>query len=519
MFLDAARAARPRSCRASCRSATSTRTSSSSPRPRAAIWRRPRSTCRRRSTPLERRLLLAELIVTWAQYARRARRRRHAAGRQHAGGGAGAGRRPGAADRRHDDAARSAGTSSTSWCRDGRSRRILATDAATSCKFVRERWPQILQERGAIEPAARRDKLIAAEAARLAASDAPVIAAGSTGSMPATATLLATIAQLPHGAWCCPASTPISTSRPGRRLPAATASDCRPSAIRSSPCRRCSSASASRATQVEQLVAAASREDASFRRRCARPAAPSNGRRRARISRRPAAAALSSITLIEAANAEEEALAIAVALREAANTPGKTAALVTPDRALARRVLAALERWNVPVDDSGGDALADTPAGVFARLAAEAALGGLAPVPLLALLKHPLLRLGAPADAHARAVAALERAVLRGPRPKAGSRRLGACACDLSRRTRRRLCIATIRARLVSERATRRRRGAGAGAGRRRSRRWHCPRDSLPLATLAARHRDCVDRARRRRRQAQRRLRRQGRRGAGAGVR
>ena len=56
-------------------------------------------------------------------------------------------------------------------------------------------------------------------------------------------------------------------------------------------------------------------------------------------------------------------------------SPDKTAALVTPDRALARRVLAALARWNVPVDDSGGDALADTPAGVFARLAAEAALG------------------------------------------------------------------------------------------------------------------------------------------------
>ncbi len=72
---------------------------------------------------------------------------------------------------------------------------------------------------------------------------------------------------------------------------------------------------------------------------------------------------------------------------------GKTAALVTPDRALARRVLAALARWNIAAEDSGGDALADTPAGIFARLAAAAALGGLAPVTLLALLKHPLLRL------------------------------------------------------------------------------------------------------------------------------
>ncbi len=126
-------------------------------------------------------------------------------------------------------------------------------------------------------------------------------------------------------------------------------------------------------------------------------------------------AALNHVAVIEAANAEEEALAIAVALREAVEQPGKTAALVTPDRALARRVLAALARWNVPVDDSGGDALADTPAGVFARLAAEAALGGLPPVTLLALLKHPLCRFDG------RAVAALERAVLRGPRPKRGT--------------------------------------------------------------------------------------------------
>ena len=131
--------------------------------------------------------------------------------------------------------------------------------------------------------------------------------------------------------------------------------------------------------------------------------------------------ALAALAMIEAANAEEEALAIAVALREALETKGKTAALVTPDRALARRVAAALARWQVKADDSGGDSLADTPAGLFARLAAEAALGGLEPVTLLALLKHPLLRLGAKEGAHNAAIATLERAILRGPRPKPGS--------------------------------------------------------------------------------------------------
>ena len=130
---------------------------------------------------------------------------------------------------------------------------------------------------------------------------------------------------------------------------------------------------------------------------------------------RHADTALDSVSVIEATNAEEEANAIAVALREAMEVPGKTAALVTPDRSLARRVLAALARWDVPVDDSGGDALSDTPAGVFARLAAETALGGVEPVTLLALLKHPLCRLDA------RSTTTMERAILRGPRPKPGT--------------------------------------------------------------------------------------------------
>ncbi len=71
-------------------------------------------------------------------------------------------------------------------------------------KIAREYWPALLEEKGCIEPAERRDMLIAAEAKRLATGTGPVIAAGSTGSIPATATLLATIAKLPHGALVLP---------------------------------------------------------------------------------------------------------------------------------------------------------------------------------------------------------------------------------------------------------------------------------------------------------------------------
>ncbi len=124
--------------------------------------------------------------------------------------------------------------------------------------------------------------------------------------------------------------------------------------------------------------------------------------------------------MIEAANPEMEALAIAVAMREARHL-NKSAALVTPDRALARRVMAALGRWNLLFDDSGGDALTDISAGIFARLAAEAVANQLEPPTLLALLKHPLCRLGGAQGEFKHAIETLELALLRGTRPQAGS--------------------------------------------------------------------------------------------------
>ena len=139
-------------------------------------------------------------------------------------------------------------------------------------------------------------------------------------------------------------------------------------------------------------------------------------------------AGLKHLAVIEAANPEMEALAIAVAMREARHL-GKSAALVTPDRALARRVTAALDRWNLTFDDSGGDGLMETPAGIFAQLTAEAATRGLEPPTLLALLKHPLLRLGAAQDALKRGIEVLEFALLRGTRPQAGS---GGLAADFA---------------------------------------------------------------------------------------
>ncbi len=291
-------------------------------------------------------------------------------------------------------------------------------------------WPAILKERNLIEAAERRDRLIKAESARLARSDAPVIAAGSTGSIPATAGLIATIARLPHGAVVLPGldtdldepSWRLIGSKPPSSPPPRAEEGWVGAAAPGHPQFGLQALLARIGIDrgaVTNLAAASGRER--FVSEALRPAAATElWQRNAADAMFEADAdkALENLTVIEAANAEEEALAVAVALREAVHE-GKTATLVTPDRGLGHRVLAALERWNIAAEDSGGDALADTPAGIFARLAAEAALGGLAPVPLLALLKHPLLRLGSD-----HAAAALERAVLRGPRPRAGTRGL-----------------------------------------------------------------------------------------------
>jgi len=295
-------------------------------------------------------------------------------------------------------------------------------------QIAREAWPALLDERGLIDPAARRDALIKAEAARLTRkTGAPVIAAGSTGSIPATADLIATIAHLPHGAvvlpgldtnldedsWRLIAGDPPPLAGEGREgAPAPGHPQFAMQALLTRiGIKRDAVGTLAEPCGRERLLSEALRPAATtemWRQKAADPAFAAHVER-----------ALSTVTVIEAANAEDEALAIAVALREAVAQKGQTAALVTPDRALGRRVLAALKRWNIAAEDSGGDALTDTPAGIFARLTAEAALNGVAPVTLLALLKHPLLRLGMTDREHA--VATLERAILRGPRPRAGT--------------------------------------------------------------------------------------------------
>jgi ATP-dependent helicase/nuclease subunit B len=108
-------------------------------------------------------------------------------------------------------------------------------------------------------------------------------------------------------------------------------------------------------------------------------------------------------------------------LRETLETEGKSAALVTPDRALARRVAADLARWGLVVDDSAGVGFSRTPPAIFARLVADVALGGYDPVALVSLLQHPLAAFGLARPEARRRARILEIGALRGPAPRAGS--------------------------------------------------------------------------------------------------
>jgi ATP-dependent helicase/nuclease subunit B len=128
---------------------------------------------------------------------------------------------------------------------------------------------------------------------------------------------------------------------------------------------------------------------------------------------------LSGVRLMESAHPGEEAGAIAVMIREALETPERRVALVTPDRKLAARVVAHLGRWGIEADDTAGVPLPLTAAGRLLLLLAEVVAERAAPVPLIALLSHPLCATG---EARARWLENVRKLdlALRGPRPGIG---------------------------------------------------------------------------------------------------
>jgi ATP-dependent helicase/nuclease subunit B len=277
-------------------------------------------------------------------------------------------------------------------------------------------YPQALAAAGRSSPGAHLSASIDAETARLTRRppDGPVIAAGSTGSVPATARLLAAVARLPRGAVVLPDLDSGMDEASWRELGAERP---HPSVHGHPQFGLRQLLVTMRATREQVVEIGESLPDLAARRtmvaQALRPAETTGNWLEGREGI-DGALATAGVTLVEAANEREEAEAAALALRLAIGEPGRTAALVTTDRALARRVSAELARHGIRADDSGGRPLARTaPARLLHALVAAAAAPG-DPVPILSLVKHPLLRCGLPRDIARHAAETVELVALRG---------------------------------------------------------------------------------------------------------
>jgi ATP-dependent helicase/nuclease subunit B len=303
-------------------------------------------------------------------------------------------------------------------------------DSTRAFLAVQSLWRQELEARGEVDAAARRNLLFdhAARRWRENPPPNPVVAAGVTSASPALARLLRVVCELPRSAVIFPdldiglddavwaglgvAGAPDEAGDPPFGIGDAVThpqyhlklllnrmgvarGEVQPwhrAGIAAAPTER------SRAISSLFLPPAASASWASL---------PAERRR------------LSGVRLMETAHPGEEAQAIAILIRRALAEPERRIALITPDRSLASRVVAHLRRWGIEADDTAGRPLPQTAAGRVLLLLAEVLAQDAAPVPLLALLEHPLVRAGEARAAWLEHARALDLA-LRGPRPAPG---------------------------------------------------------------------------------------------------
>ena len=294
---------------------------------------------------------------------------------------------------------------------------------------VLTRWQAEAAEAGVIDPPERRNRLLYALARRWRSAPPPhpVIAAGVTSAAPAVAKLLRVISELPRGGVILPdldlsldrtvwdalgrAGAPGEGTGPFDRGDLATHPQYH-------------------LKLLLNRMGVARDEVQPWHRSGPAAAGPERSKAISNLFLPPLASAvwsslptaerdLSGVRLMTCAGPDEEALAIAVLVRQALAVPERRVAVITPDRALATRVVGHLQRWNIAADDSAGRPLPQTPAGRLFLLLAQVRAERGAPVPLIGLLSHPLVQRGEARAAWLDRVRALDLA-LRGPRPGPG---------------------------------------------------------------------------------------------------
>ncbi len=281
-------------------------------------------------------------------------------------------------------------------------------DALAFLKIAAEAWPGHLEELGLADPARRRRLAVEAYAEELGRTppERPIILAGSTGSMPAVARLMRAVANAPRGCVVLPGLDQMLDEPAWRQADerhpqgGLRALLNRPGfggreAVRPWP----ASPSGDELTPRRALLSAA-----------LRPAdATETLREAADVLAPKSAEAVGGLSILAAEDETNEALAVALMVREALETPERRVLVVTPDRGLARRISSALRRWGVDADDSAGREAYRSTAGAYLERAAAFVASPSDPVAFLSLCRHPLARFGLAADRVGAAVARMDR--------------------------------------------------------------------------------------------------------------
>ncbi len=277
-------------------------------------------------------------------------------------------------------------------------------------KIVSLHWPQMLKNESASDVIAYRNHLLDNISAALLSEppDFPIIAAGSTGSQPATARLIATIAKLPTGKVILPMLDKQLSEDEWKSL-----DETHPQYM----LKKLLEKIGSKRSEVKDLSSAKDNERESCLREIFKPSVATAQWKNSTCDFNTG---LSGIHLVHADTLLDEARSVAVILRNTLNTEGKTAAFITPNRALAKMVSSQMQRFGVVVDDSAGRNLKDAPSAIFLRLVLDVVRSGISPAALLALLRHPMAAAGVSAAICRQFASMLERQFLRGIRNEAG---------------------------------------------------------------------------------------------------
>ena len=228
-----------------------------------------------------------------------------------------------------------------------------------------------------------RNRMLRREAQRLNDQQAskPIVAAGSTGTIPATRSLLLAIARQPMGAVVLPGLDQTLDETSWKNLSPEHAQFAMKNLIEEFNVKR---------DEVQRLGAGDTAQEF-LQAELLRPTStaeiwsqslPGNANTLQK--------ATGHIKLIEARERHLEARSIALIMRRTLVVSNdKTAALITPDRNLAARVKNELQRWNISIDDSAGQPLSKFGIASACHALGQVVLQNFAATSLFDFLKHP----------------------------------------------------------------------------------------------------------------------------------